>query len=463
MLDLLRFLLVWSLVSGAVLATSQQPLKKAAADKVRDDVHWNNWRGPLGNGLAPDADPPIQWSEDKNILWKINLPGTGCSSPIVWKDRLYVTTAVPTGKSVGQPPEQGRAGGGGRGGRRGRRPQPLAAHEFVVLAIDRENGKVVWQKTVNKTLPHEGTHNTASLASNSPVTDGQHVYAFFGSRGLHCLDMAGTLKWSKDFGRMRTRNQFGEGSSPALHGDMLVINWDHEGDSWIAAFHKSNGKQIWKMKRDEVTTWCTPLITSVGSRPQVIVTASGASRGYDLESGEIIWSCKGMVANCIPTPIHVGGLVYLMSGHRGSSLQAIKVNGAKGDITGDRKHVIWEYGRGTSYTPSGLVYEARIYFLRRNDGVLSCLDAATGEPHYEGKRLGIRTVYSSLVGAAGRIYITSREGVTKVIKLGNQYEELASNSLDDTFDATAAIVGKKLYLRGRKHLYCVARKTGRNL
>ncbi|MHC4899290.1 MAG: PQQ-binding-like beta-propeller repeat protein, partial [Planctomycetota bacterium] len=387
-----------------------------------------------------------------------------------WGDRIYVTTAISTDKE-GKAPEPaggrrgGRQGRGGRGGRgrRGRRRAPTTVHEFVVLAINRKNGKIIWQKPVKKTVPHEALHGTATQASNSPLTDGEHIYAFFGSRGLHCLDMDGEVKWSKDFGTMRTRNQFGEGTSPALYGDTLVINWDHEGDSWIAAFRKSNGKRIWKKKRNEVTTWCTPLIIPVGGRPQVIVTGSGASRAYDLKNGRVIWSCAGMVANCIPTPIHVDGLVYLMSGHRGSSLQAIKVKGAKGDITDSKKHIVWQHGQYTSYTPSGLVYDGRIYFLSRNDGVLSCLDAATGEIRYERQRLGMRSIYSSLVGAAGRIYITSREGLTKVVKLGDEYKELASNQLDDGFDASAAIVDDELYLRGRKHLYCIAKKKRKGL
>jgi len=463
----LPLVLVPCLLSGAILAAPQQPQKKAAtADVNNKGGHWSNWRGPNGNGLAPNCNPPTEWSEDKNVRWKIDLPGLGCSSPIVFRDRLYVTTAVPTGKAgkpAAQPPEEGgRRRRRGRRGRRGR--NPTTVHEFVVLAINRKNGKVVWQKAINKTVPHEGAHNTASQASNSPLTDGEHIYALFGSRGLHCLDMTGKVKWSKDFGKMRTRNQFGEGSSPALYGDTLVINWDHEGDSWIAAFRKSDGKQIWKKKRDEVTTWCTPLITPVGGRQQVIVTGSGASRGYDLKTGKVIWSCEGMVSNCIPTPIHVDGLVYLMSGHRGACLQAIKVKGAKGDITDSKKHVVWEHRQGTSYTPSGLVYGGRIYFLRSNQGTLSCLDATTGKVHYEGKRLGgIRSVYSSPVGASGRVYITGREGVTKVIKLGDEFEELASNSLDDSFDATAAVVGNELYLRGRKHLYCIAKGKRKKL
>ena len=464
---LLAVLLVPCLASGVALAAPQESAKKSAQDQsVQGEAHWANWRGPNLNGIAPDnSNPPTEWSEKKNIRWKIDIPGLGSSSPIVFGDRIYVTTSVETNKKgkAAAPANEGRGGRRGRGrgrfGRRGRRGPPTKVHEFSVLAINRKNGKVVWNKIVKKGVPHEAGHNTASQASNSPLTDGEHIYAFFGSRGLYCMDMKGKVKWSKQFGTMRTSNGFGEGTSPSLYGDTLIINWDHEGDSWIAAFRKSDGKRIWRKERNERTTWCTPLITPVNGRPQVIVSASRTSRAYDLKTGKLIWSCSGMVANCIPSPIHVDGIVYLMSGHRGNSLQAIKVKGAKGDITDSEKHLLWEHRQSTSYTPSGLVYDGNIYFLRSNNGLLSCLDAKTGKVHYQGQRLsGIRNVYSSPVGAAGRIYITGREGVTKVIKPGGEYEELASNRLDDGFDATAAIVGNELYLRGRKHLYCIASK-----
>ncbi len=431
------------------------PRQDAAAE-------WNTWRGADGVAVARTGNPPTEWSEDKNILWKTGIPGDASSSPVAWKDRIYLTTAIGAeaaeeGDRQGEPPQGGRQGGFG-GFSRGR---PLRAHEYVVVAVDRQNGKVIWQKTLKKEVPHERMHNTASQASASPLTDGEHVFAFFGSRGLYCLDRDGNVKWSKDLGRMQISGQFGEGASPALCGDTLVVNWDHQGDSWIAAFRKTDGKQLWRKPRDEATSWSTPIVARVDGRHQVIVSATRASRAYDLETGELVWTCSGMTRNCIPTPIHVNGVAYLMSGFMGSKLQAIHLSGAKGDITGS-SHVLWEHGRGCSYTPSALVYDGYVYFLFENTRRLSCLDAKTGKPYYSGKRLPrIRTVYSSPVGAAGHVYITGRQGRTIVIKLGREFAVVADNKLDATIDGSPAIVGDRIYMRSRKHLYCIGEKNKR--
>lgn len=448
-----------------------------AAPRLDPEDGWTNWRGPKGLGIAPNSNPPIEWSEDKNVRWKVAIPGNGDSSPIILGDRVYVTTAIPVEEAPKPEAKEGeerfvdkdgkpltgwrlraaqrRARGGGRRGFGGRIPTKV--HDFVVLAYDRKSGKEVWRTSVKKEVPHAGAHRTASQASNSPLTDGEHIYAHFGSRGIHCLDLAGKLVWSRDLGRMRTRNSFGEGSSPALHGNKLIVNWDHEDDSFVVALDKRTGKDIWRTERVEVSGWATPTIVKVGNRHQVIINGARKVRSYDLETGKEIWQSSGMTINVIPTPVHVDGVVYVMSGFRGAALQAIRLEGAKGDITGTDQ-VLWEHTRNTSYTPTPLVYDDKIYFLRVNSGTLSCLDRNTGEVHYEAKRLGMREVYSSPVGANKRVYITSRDGITKVLKLSGEYEELATNRLDDGFDATHAIVGDELYMRGNKYLYCIARQ-----
>lgn len=434
------------LVSGAARAVPQ--------DAAPEDAGWTRWRGPLGTGVAPGANPPVEWSEEENIRWKVAIPGLGASSPIVWRNRIYLTTAVKTEKTGAEErPAQPRRGGGFMN-----RARPTKIHQFLVLAFDRRNGAVVWRTEVKEAVPHEAGHQTATQASNSPLTDGEHIYAYFGSRGLYCLDAQGKIKWSKTFGLMRTAMGFGEGSSPALYGNTLVVNWDQEGDSFVVALDKRNGEELWRKARDERTTWATPLVAEVDGRPQIVIPAPKLSRGYDLESGEQIWACGGMTANCIPSPVFGDGIVYLMSGFRGSSMQAIRLSGATGDIDFSDSYV-WDHRRGTSYVPSALLYDGYLYFLRLNNGVLSCLDAKTGNVHYEGQRMaGMRTIYASPVGAAGRVYLTSRSGTTKVIKLGPEYEELATNELDDEFDASAAIVGDELFLRGRNNLYCIARQ-----
>ena len=436
------------------------PQDDTGTDTRQIQTWWNNWRGPNATAIAPTGNPPTEWSEDKNIRWKMAIPGVGASSPIVWKDHVYVTSAIQT-DTDGEPPTAS-GGGGGRGGRGGGfsmgGPPPTKVYEFVVIALNRKDGKIAWQTTVKKAVPHEAGHQHATQASNSPITDGERIYAHFGSRGIHCLDMAGKVLWSKDLGIMQTALGFGEGSSPALHGNTLLVTWDHQGRSFVIALNKHDGEELWRKDRNEGTTWATPLIVPVDGRHQAILPGARASRAYDLETGDLVWSCSGLTGNPIPTPIYDDGVVYLMTGFRGSSLQAIKLSGAKGDLR-DSEHVVWWHRKNTPYAPTGLVYKGYLYFLRVNSGVLSCLDAKTGKAHYEGQRLKrMRTTYSSIVGVADRIYITSRRAKTTVVKIGPKYERLALNNLDDVIDATVAIAGDELYMRGRRYLYCIAKQ-----
>jgi outer membrane protein assembly factor BamB len=445
---------------GTIERTPETPQKAAS---TQGTANWASWRGPNGSGEASKGNPPTKWSEDENIVWKTQLKGLGNSTPIVWGNRIYVTTAIEQ-EEAGKQPEQSKDTKKEREqeSRRGRRRRfgrgqraPTKQYDFRVMAIDKADGSIVWNTSVAKEVPHESGHNTGSQASSSPITDGENIYAHFGSRGIHCLSMDGEVQWSRNFGKMRTRNQFGEGSSPALSGNTLIINWDHEDDSFIYALDKRTGKEIWSRPRDEVTSWSTPVIAKVEGREQVIVSATRATRAYDLESGEVIWSCKGMTTNAIPTPIVQDGVAYIMSGFRGAALQAIKLKGAKGDVS-DSENFLWSHNRQTSYVPSALLYDNLIYFMRSNNAVMSCIDAATGEVAYEGQRLpGIRTVYSSPVGVDGRIYIPSRGGATKVIKAGATFEEIATNQLNDVFDASPVVIGDDLLLRGRESLYCI--------
>jgi len=441
----------------AVALPQRGPSIKATGFNV-DARTWSSWRGPLGTGSAVSGSPPTHWAEKaeqdaaKNIAWKVEVPGLGSSSPIVWQDQIYLTTAIETdryGESTAVEAHDTRA-----------KAPPMVVWEFAVLALNRDDGSVSWSTTVTEQVPHEGAHRTNSHASSSPVTDGEHIYASFGSRGVYCLNRAGEIVWSKNFGVMRTRRQYGEGSSPALYGDRLIVNWDHEGDSFLVTLDKRTGDELWRQPREEQTSWSTPIVVEVRGRPQIIVNATTASRGYDLESGEVIWSLSGMTENCIPTPIHAKGVVYLMSGYRGQMLQAVQLEDAKGDLEGSR-HVLWTHLRNTSYVPSGALYNGRLYFLRGNNAILSCLDAKTGKVFYEGRHLrGLRSIYASPVCADGRIYVTSRDGVTMVITDGPLCKQVAVNRLDDAIDASLAIVGDKIYVRGQRHLYCIAERPG---
>ncbi len=422
------------------------------------DTFWPQWRGPLMTGHAPHGDPPIEWSESKNIKWKVEIPGLGHATPIVWGDRVYIQTAIKTDRKVEpkKPAQQEPPPHGGRGRNWMGSVTPTHINEFTVLALDRRTGHTVWQRVLREELPHEGGHRDASQASNSPATDGEHIIAYFGSRGLYGLDMKGQVLWEKALGKMKTRRGFGEGSSPALHGDTVVVNWDHEDQSFIAAFDKTTGSQRWKVDRDEPTSWSTPHVVAVDGKRQVITSATNRIRSYDLTSGSVLWHTGGMTGNVIPSPVVAEGMAYFASGFRGSALIAVRYGKAQGDITGTSA-LAWTYeGKSTPYIPSTLLCNDALYFLGENKPILSCVDARTGQAHYTERLEGLQGVYASPVSANGRIYVTGKGGKTAVIQHGPEFKVLATNSLDDEFTASPAIVDKEIYLRGHKHLYCIA-------
>ena len=422
---------------------------RALAGGEHDTLHqWPQWRGPLGTGVAPHGKPPVEWSEDRNIRWKTAIPGKGLSTPIIWGEHIFLTTAMPQGD-----PQERRA-----------KPAPgahdnvapLSRQKFVVLAIDRRDGAILWRRTVRTEQPHESTHVTGSWASNSAVTDGEHVFASFGSRGVYCLDMDGEPVWQVDLGDMLSRHGHGEGSSPALHGDTLIVNWDHQGESFVVALDKRTGRQRWKVARDEITSWSTPLVVEHAGTAQVIISATNRVRGYDLADGRVIWECGGLSRNVVASPVAADGFVYVANSYDWQAMLAIRLDGARGDIT-DTDSVVWKLSRYTPYVPSPLLYGETLCFLQHNRGILTCLSAKTGRPLLGPRRLsGLHDVFASPVGAADRIYIASRNGKTAVLARGGDFELLAHNDLDDSFSASPAIVGDELYLRGKRSLYCIA-------
>jgi outer membrane protein assembly factor BamB len=411
------------------------------------DKYWPQWRGPMATGASAHADPPLTWAENKNIRWKIEVPGRGSASPVVWGDKLFLLTAVPAGIPASEAHQP-------RGG-----VTPRVAHSYRVLAISRADGKIVWERAAREEVPHEASHqDNGTWASSSAVTDGQHVIASFESRGLYCYDLNGTLVWQKDLGDKKMRNEFGEGSTPALHGNTLVVVWDHfiPGGSFIVALDKRTGGELWRAKRDEIDTWATPLVVTHQGRAQVIVPGMKRLQSYDLTSGEVIWETAGLTMNPIPSPVAAEGMVFATSGFRGNSLKAIRLAGAKGDITGT-SNVVWTLDRDTPYVPSPLLYDGILYILKTNNGLLSAFDAKTGKPHYQVQRLEkAANVFASPVGAAGRVYIPGRDGTTVVLRHGPTFEILAENTLDDGFDASPAVVDRELYLRGYRYLYAIA-------
>jgi outer membrane protein assembly factor BamB len=435
---------------------------------AQDSANWAAWRGPNGNGsAAADCQPPLKWSATENIKWKTEIPGRGHSTPILWGEQLFLLTAVPKGGAApaeeAAPAPRGEGergqgergqGGGGRGGRGGRGGggAPQSEYTFAVLCVDASTGKIKWQTEVNEQKPHEGHHQTNTFASCSAVTDGQHVFASFGSFGIACLTLDGKLVWKKDLGDMRTRNSFGEGASPALWGDTLVVPWDHEGDSALYALDAKSGEVKWKVDREEPTIWATPLITEFKGRVQVIASGSNRVRSYDLKDGKLIWECQALGPNPIPTPMRLGDTVICASGYRSYHLAAIPLDG-EGDVT---ERVLWKRNDSAPYVSTPVMYEETLYVTKSQDPLLTIVNAKTGETLMEPQRLpSLNNLYASPLAANGRIYFSSRNGTTVVLKHGNEAEVLATNELGEGLDASPIAVGKRLFLRGEKHLFCV--------
>ena len=444
-----------------------------------DFSSWPAWRGTNGTGAAPvGARPPIKWSEQENMKWKTKIPGTGHSTPIIWQDRIFLLTAIETAEAgaaaVSAPvrtepadrPQGGAPKGGKRGGFRGKGGPggggpfggggaPTKVHEFAVVAVDRNTGKIAWQKTAKREMPHEGHHPTNTFASASPLTDGEHLYVPFGSRGYYCYDFQGNLKWQKDLGDMRTKMSFGEGSSPALAGDLLIINWDHEAGSYLIALNKKTGDEVWRTARDDSTSWSTPLIVAHEGRLQAIVPASKMTRSYDVKTGQLIWEASGLGANVIPTAVTGNGVVYVTSGYTRPAIQAIKLS-ARGDVS-EKNDIVWSIRQNGPYVASPVLSGDRLYVTKERRGQLSCLDARTGEFHFKDKELpGIRDIYASPLLANGHLYIAGRDGTVVVVKDAPTFEVVATNRLGEGVDASPVALDNQLFLRGREHLFCLS-------
>jgi outer membrane protein assembly factor BamB len=395
---------------------------------------WPHWRGDRGNGVALEGKPPIQWSDTKNVKWKSVVPGRGSGSPIVWKDKVFVTTAIAKGGS-------GTA---------------QVENDFVTLCFDRSTGKELWRQTAVTTTPHQGTHETNGFASASPCTDGVRVYAHFGSRGLYAYTLDGELVWKRDdFGKMQTRNNFGEGSSPTIEGDKILVPWDHEGPSSLYALDSATGKTIWKTDRDEPSCWATPLVIHRDGKSQVIMNGQNSARAYDLETGAELWRCGGQTERPVASAVANDEFVFIGSGFRGSFLAAFDPSG-KGDVEGT-PYVKWQLDRDTPDIASPLLSGDRLYFHKGKSGLLSCVDAKTGKPHYTVARVpAIQTTYASPVAAGGHVYLTDRSGDITVIKDAAKLEVVGTNSLGEGVDATPAIAGNEIFIRSESHLFCIA-------
>ncbi|OWK34614.1 PQQ-binding-like beta-propeller repeat protein [Fimbriiglobus ruber] len=431
-------------LAAVVVAADPSPPQPAAEN-------WPSWRGPSAVGVAPPgANPPVTWDAKTNIKWKVELPGRGSASPIVWGDQVFVVSAAKTDREA-KPEELPK-----------RDPRfdtktspPTHYYRFEVMSLDRQTGRTKWQHTATEAVPHEGHHPTHSYAAGSPATDGKRLYVSFGSFGIFAYDLAGNLLWKRDLGRMNTRLGWGEAVTPVVHGDYLILNWDQEADSKLIALDAATGQTRWEAKRDERTSWNTPLVVEYDGKTQVIVNGTKRVRSHDLADGKVIWEVGGMTTNAIPSAVTADGVAYVVSGYQRAAAVAVPL-GATGDLTDSAGKVVWKYGKGTPYVPSPILVDGRLYFTEGNTQILTVLDAKTGKPLLAGERLsGVSSFYASPVAAAGRLYFVDRLGTTLVIKAAAEVEVLATNKLNEPIDASPAIAGKTLFLRGEKHLFAI--------
>ena len=440
------------------LITVTLPLGQGLADQFEEAKpnNWHHWRGPDANGVSITAKPPVQWSPTNNIQWKFPIEGKGSSTPIIWENKLFLLTSVNTGEvdpTLPRPEDQPKRIFG--------ITHPNTFYEFVVLCLDRNTGNMLWSRLATRRIPHEGTHGDNDFASASPTTDGERLYCWFGSAGLFCFDLDGNKLWDTDLGKAHVSASLGEGSSPVVHNGKLVIVRDHKRQSTIQVLNAKTGKLLWKVNRNEGNTWATPAVVKAGGKTQVITTASGKIRSYDLYTGKVIWKSTGLTGNAIPCPVVECDVVYCMSGYKGYSLMAIPLD-ARGDISGSDK-ILWTKKRGTPYVPSPLLYDGLLIYTQSNQALYSAVNAQNGKTYIDRQRLkGLSNIYGSPVGGAGRIYLTDRSGTTLVLKRSRELNILARNQLGEQAVSSPALVGNQLFLRGRKHLHAISQEKDLN-
>lgn len=448
-LSLRRSVAIQVFLASAALARAAAP----------GDGNWPSFRGPGASGVADGHPAPSTWdvAKGENIRWKTPIPGLGHGSPVIWGDRIYLTTAV--GDRGAAELKVGLYGD----------IQPIEEnfpHRFIVLCLDKHTGAILWQQTAHEGVPKIKRHTKATHANSTAATDGKHVVAFFGSEGLYCYDVDGKLLWKKDFGVLDAgyyvvpQAQWGFGSSPVIFEGKVIVQCDVQHDSFLAAFDVRDGRELWRTPRDDVPTWSTPAVHRGPGRAQVIVNGMRHIGGYDLETGRVLWMLEGGGDIPVPTPVIAHDLVYITNAHGAMApIYAVRLS-ATDDVTPASEeqpgeHVAWWLSRKGNYMQTPLVYGDNLYMCMDN-GVLTCLDARTGQQHYR-QRLGSgRTGFTaSGVAADGKLYFTSEEGDVYVLKAGTEFEQLAANSLGEVCMATPAISAGVLYFRTQRQVLAI--------
>ncbi|MEE8376808.1 MAG: PQQ-binding-like beta-propeller repeat protein [Candidatus Aminicenantaceae bacterium] len=432
-----------------------------AVQEKNNETNWPSFRGLNARGFSDGRPTPVTWNIEskKNIEWKTAIPGLAHSSPIIWGNRIFITTAI----SEEENPEL-KTGLYGT-------INPVeedTVHQWIVYCLDKKTGKILWEQTAHEGVPKAKRHPMATHANSTAATDGNYVVAFFGSEGLYCYTMDGKLVWKKDFGVLSSAYfsvptaQWGFASSPVIHDGVVVVQCDALNIAFLAALDLKTGKELWRTPREDYPTWSTPAIHVGEEKTQIIVNGFKHIGGYDFQTGEELWKIVGGGDIPIPTPVVAGDLVYINSAHgRMSPIYAIKLD-AQGDITlknetSSNDKIVWSVRRGGAYIQTPLIYGDYLYNLNWN-GSLICFHAKTGEQIYKEQLGKMEAFAASGVAADGKLYFTSQEGDVYVVKAGPNFEILATNSMNDENLATPAISDGKLYFRTHHYLVAVAEK-----
>ena len=442
------------------------PLRHAAAAALTALVvgstvsaaNWPQFRGPQGQGVSDEAALPDSWGPQSNVAWKTAVAGLGHSSPIVWGNHVFLTTAIegeplPGAKAPVHMLQEDPA----KPATEFVHPDSLGAdrkHTYKVIAVALDSGKVLWEQVAYEGPVYDGRHKRSSYASPTPITDGTRVFAYFGSEGLYAYDFKGRLLWKTDVGDIKTLGM-GTASSPVLHKDLVILQCDEDNgeQSFIIALDAKSGKTVWQTKRPTSVTWTTPALVTVGSGVELVTAGNEFVIGYDPATGKELWRTKGLESNTIAAPLVGHGLVIVSAGYPTKKVIAIRPGG-KGDITGTDR-IAWTYDKGTAYVPSPILYGDYVYLIT-DQGLLTCLDAKTGAVKYEGGRPPVPARFvASPVAFGGHLYITSIDGDTFVIKAGPTHEVVRTNELDEPVYASLAPAQGRLLIRGQGHLYCI--------
>lgn len=422
---------------------------------------WPQFRGPFASGIVESGNIPDSWNvaTGENIKWKTKIPGLGHSCPVIWDDRIFITTAISSsGKDSLKVGLYGDVDN----------INDTSEHEFRLLCIDKNTGKIVWNQLVNKCIPKTKRHTKASHADPTPATDGKYIVAFFGSNGLYCYNFKGELQWKKDFGKMNSgfyrtpQMEWDISSSPIIHNNTVIVQCDYLGGGFITALDVETGNEKWRVPRKDVSTYSVPNLLSHNGSKQVIVNGYQQIGGYDFNTGKEIWQLKGGGDIPVPTPVFAHGMIYIHSAHgKSSPIFAIRPD-AKGDISlnndsTSNKYIAWSIKRGAAYIPTDLVYGDYLYNFSEGSGKLTCFDAKTGSVIYEKSLPEARAISASGIASNGKIYYTSEEGKVFIVKAGKDFELLSKNPLNDIVMATPAISEGHLYFRTQHFLIAIGK------